>query len=227
VYSVLRSGDAVTENSTEAPSNISAHDADSAISESAESANEEGMRGRWRRIPVVIRWPIVAFAIWTLIVVAIQLAALDQAIEKMPRECPADSLNCVRVASDGTAHRADGLESPLINSSRQEVRREIWLWLEQERGGSHLRSTGESSPDGLYFHGVDRTDFWFFPDDLFAFTACAENGLTRLSLQSQSRLGAGDMGVNHARLAALIKHLETVVWSGNRCDANTDHPGMF
>jgi uncharacterized protein (DUF1499 family) len=71
----------------------------------------------------------------------------------------------------------------------------------------------------LFFHGQDNTEFWFFPDDIFAHTECESDGnRTLVTLQSQSRLGVGDLGENHARLSSLIAFLNGYDWSGKNCD---------
>ena len=177
------------------------------------------LRRGWQGQPRIIRWPVYTFAIWAVLVMLIQISAPAPNVESMPTSCPEGSLNCVRVAADGTSFRADGLQPPLVEGTIGEARRVIWLWLEEEQGGKHLRSNSEQMGAVLFFHGQDNTQFWFFPDDIFALTECESGGnRTLVTLQSQSRLGVGDIGENHARLSSLITYLNDYQWSGKSCD---------
>ena len=188
-------------------------------SDSDSESTIASLRRNWGRQPRIVRWPVYGFAIWAVLVMLIQILAPSPNIESMPTSCPEESLNCVRVAADGTSFRADGLEPPLVEATIGEARRVVWTWLEDEQGGKHLLSNSEQMGAVLFFHGQDNTDFWFFPDDIFALTECESDGnRTLVTLQSQSRLGVGDLGENHARLSSLITYLNGYEWSGNSCD---------
>lgn len=177
------------------------------------------LRRRWGGQPKIVRWPVYTFAIWVVLVVLIQISAPAPNVENMPTSCPEGSENCVRVAADDTSYRADGLEPPLVEGTIDEARRVLWTWLEDEKGGKHLSSNTEQMGEVLFFHGQDNTEFWFFPDDIFAHTECESDGnRTLVTLQSQSRLGVGDLGENHARLSSLIAFLNGYDWSGKNCD---------
>ena len=66
---------------------------------------------------------------------------------------------------------------------------------------------------------LSNTDFFFFPDDIYVNSSCLENSnQSVVTLQSQSRLGNGDLGVNFERLSELISYLNNYSWSGNSCD---------
>ncbi len=168
-----------------------------------------------------VKLPIIAIALWLVLVLLIQLAAPNNVQETMPLECPIDSQNCVRIAADGASFRADGLQSPVVNGSIWEARDVIQTWLVDGRGGTSLYSSSETSSLGAYMHGVDRTNFLFFPDDLYVLSECADDGhSTKITLQSKSRLGVSDLGVNHDRLSELVSYLESYQWSGADCIEN-------
>ncbi|MCS5535341.1 MAG: hypothetical protein NZ802_05760, partial [Candidatus Poseidoniales archaeon] len=86
------------------------------------------LRRGWGRQPRIIRWPVYVFAIWAVLVMLIQISAPAPNVESMPTSCPEGSLNCVRVAADGTSFRADGLQPPLVEGTIGEARQVIWLW---------------------------------------------------------------------------------------------------
>ena len=186
-----------------------------------QSSPEEASSGvwrRWRSQHIGLRWTINAFVIWVAIVLIIQIAAPNPEVDEMPTSCPEGSQNCVRVAHDATSFRSNGLEAPMIAAPVKEVHDAIMLWLNEE-GGKSLKSFDDGESKTIFFHGVDRTDFWFFPDDLYVQIVCDEQGVnSEVTLQSISRLGIGDMGVNHNRLSDLITYLDSNDWSGEMCE---------
>ncbi len=159
-----------------------------------------------------------AFALWVVVVFLIQVAAPNPVIESMPENCPMNSGNCVRVATDDTSYRYNYLESPELLASSLEVREVISKWFSEERGGKILSSQYDENTEKYFLHIKDNTDYLFFPDDVFVNTGCLEDSnLTVVILQSQSRLGIGDLGVNFERLSELISYLDQYSWSGNNC----------
>lgn len=189
-------------------------------SEDFDERAEPTMAERWRRMPQYVRWPTFAFATWVVLVLLIQLAAPNPEVLTMPSECPLDSLNCVRVADDDTSYRSDGLQTPILSAQLDEVWRQTMTWLGMEFGSEVLSSEQGTQAGTNWIHAVDRTQFWLFPDDVFVEIGCSEDGaLAIITLQSQSRLGIGDLGENHDRLQALITQFESNEWSGERCDS--------
>ena len=184
-------------------------------SEDIDEPTETSLAHRWRQLPPHFRWPTYAFAFWIALVLLIQLAAPNPEAFTMPSDCPEDSLNCVRVAHDESSFRPDGLQALVIEAGPEEISIEIETWLLEERGGRVIHS--ELNQTNYFLHGVDRTNFLFFPDDLYAQISCSADEHSLLTLQSESRLGVGDLGVNHERLSALLNHLENVDWSGVTC----------
>lgn len=179
----------------------------------------EGIWRRWRSQPRILRWPINTVVTWLVLVLLIQVTASAPVVSEMPGVCPEGSLNCVRVADDGTSFRSESLQPPSISAQRGEVWMEIMNWLGQGFGSEILSSEQGQDSGTDWVHAEVRTQFWLFPDDVFAEIGCSAEGAEAVvTLQSQSRLGVGDLGENHQRLESLISHLEAKEWSSERCD---------
>lgn len=158
---------------------------------------------------------ILIFYIFT--VSSIQLIAPNKIVTEMPEKCPESSANCARVAYDGTAYRTEDVQSLSIKAPSTEVQLEIEKWLNEQFSGGVLYSNVDEN-NHTFIHGVDRTVFWFFPDDVYAGISCDNSENTLITLQSESRLGIGDLNKNPERLADLIIHLNQVKWSGESCE---------
>ena len=166
----------------------------------------------------VVKPALKIFSLWVVAVFLIQITAPNPLIESMPENCPLNSGNCVRVAVDGTSYRYNSLESPEISASSLEVREVISEWFSEE-GGKILISKYDQNTETYFLHVKDNTDFLFFPDDIFIHSVCAtDSNLTVVTLQSQSRLGRGDLGVNFERLSDLILYLDQYSWSERSCN---------
>ena len=189
-------------------------------SNSSAEERPSGIRRRWQNLHVGIWLPLSGVVIWILLILAIQIISPNPTIDSMPDNCPENSMNCVRVSNDGTSFRAGELEPPMMNATTQEVDQVIKTWLIDHRGGEILESQSEN---GEYFmHGKDKTNFLYFTDDVLTFSSCEENeNRTIVTIQSQSRLGVGDLGVNHERISSLISYLNSHQWSGNSCNNNS------
>ena len=169
-----------------------------------------GMRIVKNRITKII---LRVFALWIIAVFLIQIAAPNPIVEEMPENCPANSGNCVRVDFVGTSYRYNNLESPVISAPVSEVNEVISNWFSNEKDGKILFSEYDENSKTHFLHIKDSTEFLFFPDDIFVNTGCLEdNNLTTVTLQSQSRLGMGDLGVNYDRLSELISYLNQYSW---------------
>lgn len=173
-----------------------------------------------RRIIKQISQPILRlFIIWGIIVLTIQIIAPSPIITVMPANCPENSGNCVRVAYDGSSYRYNNLDPPVIQASILEVNSVISDWFSNERGSKILHSSLDSNSSSYFLHIKENTKFFYFPDDVFVKSNClGDSNSTVVTLQSQSRLGNGDMGVNFERISELIVYLEQYSWSGNNCN---------
>ena len=169
----------------------------------SEGADSVGLHARWVSAPKPIRWAGAFLALWLTSIVLIGIAgvALAPASHVFPAECPADSINCTRIAEN--PHRGQGLREVSFNASIQDVRAAAVAWVEDQP------RTSIQLDDGSEFHAVFRTAFVFYPDDFFLQTYCTEEG-SALRVHSESRLGVGDMGVNDVRVAALVDHMQSL-----------------
>ena len=105
----------------------------------------------------------------------------------------------------------------MINASTLEINEVISNWFSDE-GGKILFSSMDENSGSHFIHFKEYTDFFFFPDDVYVNSRCLEDSnLSVVILQSQSRLGNGDIGINFERLSELISYLNNYSWSGNNC----------
>jgi len=180
-----------------------------------EGVSEGSIAGRWKQLPPKMKWPSGIVAGWLVLILLIQVANSMTAISSMPAECPEDSMNCVRIAHDGTSFHSDGLEPLAFNASKEEVVSVVENWFEDRWFASVLSVEDEGT--STVIHGVDHTEFWFFADDVFAEVSCVD-GIAELNLHSQSRLGVGDMGENRRRMTEFISDLSSEEWSNEPCE---------
>ena len=179
-----------------------------------EGVSEGSIAGRWKQLPPKMKWPSGIVAGWLILILLIQVANSMTAISSMPAECPEDSMNCVRIAHDGTSFHSDGLEPLAFNASKEEVVSVVENWFEDRWFASVLSVEDEGT--STVIHGVDHTEFWFFADDVFVAVSC-NGGVAELTLHSQSRLGEGDMGENHRRLIELHDYLNSYEFDDDVC----------
>jgi len=159
-----------------------------------------------------------AFALWVVTIFLIQIAAPNPLVEVMPENCPLNSGNCVRVDSVGTSYRHNNLEAPQIQASSFEIKEVISNWLINEKDAKILFNSFDETQNNYFLHFKDNSDFLFFPDDIYVKTGCLEGtNLTEVTLQSQSRLGMGDLGVNFERFSELISYLDQYSWTSQSC----------
>jgi len=167
---------------------------------------EDSIIARWKRLPRGVKWPSMVIAGWFVLVLLIQLFGSFAAPTERPDECPDDSINCVRLAHDGSSFRSGDLKPLSFNASRDEVVEAVEQWFD-ERWFATVISVEEEDLVS-YVHGVDNTEFLFFPDDVYISVQCSA-GSAEVTLHSQSRLGKGDMGENHRRVTELHDYLSS------------------
>ncbi|RAH14753.1 MAG: hypothetical protein CMB56_004735 [Methanobacteriota archaeon] len=175
-----------------------------------------------RKIVKNISKPLIRlFIMWGMVVLTIQIIAPSPSVYVMPANCPEKSGNCVRIAYDGSSYRYNNLDPPVIQASISEVNSVISDWFSDDRRGKILHTVTDAKSNTSFLHIKENTKFFYFPDDIYVKTNCLEfSNSTVVTLQSQSRLGNGDMGVNFERLSELINFLENYSWSGDNCHFN-------
>lgn len=159
---------------------------------------------------------IAIIIFYVLTISSIQLIAPSEIVTEMPERCPEDSANCARIAHDGTSYRIGSSQAISIEATPSEVQVEIEKWLDEQFSGGVLYSN-VNDDNTTFIHGVDRTSFWFFPDDVYTEITCDNSGKTLVTLQSESRLGIGDLNKNPERVSDLMEYLTQIEWSGNSC----------
>tara|TARA_B100000945_G_C20129759_1_gene478813 strand:+ start:39 stop:560 length:522 start_codon:yes stop_codon:yes gene_type:complete len=160
---------------------------------------------------------LAIFIVYGLTISTIQIIAPIPEITNMPERCSENSANCARLAHDGTNYRIENIEPLSINAPISEVKYEIEKWLNDQLSGGVLHTSIDEN-NLTFIHGVTRTEFLFFPDDLFAGITCNTEGDSVVTLQSQSRLGKGDLGKNPERIVELNEYLNQINWSGDSCN---------
>ena len=132
---------------------------------------------------------------WLLVQVWILAAAPDQAIEEMP-SCSDSSSNCAHLGG-GDYHRMEVTTVILEGQSLEETKSLALDYIDEQDGNILF----EVESDGEYFvHFVEHTSFWLFPDDVVLLITAEGDNSSKIELHSESRLGAGDLGVNPERL---------------------------
>lgn len=148
---------------------------------------------------VLLVWPMLNFGTAVL--------APDPDTSEAPDRCPPSSQRCARLAHDGSSHRLDDA-APVIDMSPCAVHTKVLEWAESERRVSVLHSSGGSEGPCDHVHLKQRTLVWGFPDDVHVLLE-GDDSSTQVTVQSESRLGGSDLGVNPARIQGLVSFLTT------------------
>ena len=90
---------------------------------------------------------------------------------------------------------------PVLSGSRAQVLEQVQAWVLNQGGRVVFRSP-------TVVRAIFVTPYMGYTDDLAATASCLPDLRTQVNLQSQSRLGIGDMGVNARRLQSMIDFLK-------------------
>ena len=146
-------------------------------------------------------------SVYLLFVAGITLAAPDKPWDAFPAGCPRES-NCTRVADYSV--RGEGLAPLRLAAARDDVQTALEAWLENQP-----RTRILNSQEG-FVHAVQRTAFFRFPDD-FTFKLFCEGEETIIQVQSQSRLGVSDFGVNEKRVHGFYTGFDASALAPGNC----------
>ena len=145
---------------------------------------------------------IILLSPWLLVQAWILAAAPDEAIEEMP-SCSESSSNCAHLGG-GDYHRMEVTTVILEGQSLEETKSLALDYIDEQDGEVLF----ELESEGEYFvHFVEHTSFWLFPDDVVVSITADGANSSKIELHSESRLGAGDLGVNPERLELLYDAL--------------------
>jgi len=141
---------------------------------------------------------------WLLCQAWIAVGAPDEAFTAMP-SCPDTSYNCAHLGG-GDTYRMDGEYTLTLNATVEQV----WSQVEQyiDDSGSEVLVDETMDSGERYVHFVERTTFWRFPDDIsISVQPLADGSSSQLEMNSQSRLGQSDLGVNPNRIDSIYQKI--------------------
>ncbi len=159
------------------------------------------------------KWGLISLSIWISILILIQITAAFVILEEMPEACLEESENCSRLAHDETSYRHGDLKPLSLETSLDEATEFVEEWFDNRWFSS---STTKLEGNKTLIHGVDRTEFWLFPDDVHIELVCIENRVN-VTIHSESRLGLGDLGENQRRLEKMHSDFSEESWSDTSC----------
>jgi uncharacterized protein (DUF1499 family) len=146
-----------------------------------------------QRLFWVLRWPLYAYGLFVVLLIAVHLASPDPAATTFPTKCPHHKrLGCSRVAVT-EPHAARGLDPLRLASPLNATQAAVAEWIGGQPGGRVLRS----SPG--FIHARFTTLVFGFADDLFVGLRCDGEGNSVVEAQGQLRIGKSDLGVNARR----------------------------
>mmetsp|Transcript_77826 Transcript_77826/g.113875 ORF Transcript_77826/g.113875 Transcript_77826/m.113875 type:complete len:292 (+) Transcript_77826:104-979(+) len=151
---------------------------------------------------------IMPYVLLTAIVQSIPQGKQAQWVELQrdgfPTACAPAAQNCVRLGN-GTdiyaAGKSTDMKAPVLGGSRAQVLGQVKAWVDSKGGSVVFQSDN-------VMRATFTTLLMGFTDDVAVHVYCLADSRSELNLQSQSRLGVGDMGVNAQRLQSLITHLK-------------------
>ncbi len=138
------------------------------------------------------------FIIYLLILATIYFMAPDNPQTNFPDGCP-KTPNCTRVADKNI--RGEGLKPLVFNSSVQEIHDLIITWILDQPRTEILTDIDN------FIHAKFLSLVFRFPDDFYVSIFQNENNQTTFWVQSQSRLGRGDLGVNEQRVQSFFEYM--------------------
>jgi len=147
----------------------------------------------------------------TVIFIGVQ-AAPGPNWTSFPTECDSP-LHCTRITSNGNV-RAVNISTPQIPTLKQSVIDTSTNWIYSQSAFIILQQT----PDGGYFiHSKFISNFFAFPDDFGLYFFCNNATQTEVWIQSQSRIGVGDLNVNDERSIAYVQYLASISFTPKTC----------
>lgn len=143
-----------------------------------------------------------------LVVTALWLVGIGWMIDDWGRDLSINYANIEIGASD------PGLESPILKVSPQEAADLVRNWVETQSKWT-LASVDEEDDAVVAMHLIRTTPLFRFKDDVRIRLAPEAHG-TRLTAESRSRVGKGDLGQNPRNLKELLRVLEEKRAAGNQ-----------
>ena len=155
------------------------------------------LRPIWSLSEILIYVSILILIGYLFMINIIYFLSPNKKWESFPERCKIKT-KCTRVAD--TNNRGYGLKPIEITDSIHNVQKKIIAII-----NSKPRMKIINQKEG-FIHATDVTPFFRFYDDI-AIKIFRENGKTKIWMQSQSRLGLHDLGVNEKRIKKLHKEM--------------------
>ncbi|MCH2176054.1 MAG: DUF1499 domain-containing protein [Lentisphaeria bacterium] len=133
---------------------------------------------------------IVFVFFWSVI----RLIGMYTSGEDSPSNICQDHLNCASTGVEIPAIYYNPVERALVDQTLAGV-------LQSET--SKLAKTEDMDGQTVFWHYIDYSLFWGFPDDVYIFL----NNESSITFVSQSRFGKSDFGINKKRLQSIHKKL--------------------
>jgi len=176
--------------------------------------------------PVMLRGSIIVatdvLLFYSLLLIVVQVIASSPVwpgtrADGFPTACPVKSQNCVRIGNTTQdSYAAGGLAAPfqLKGSAAQAM-------VVLERVVAVLGGRVVEKRKGTLLRAEFTTFTMGFTDDLCLLLSCAPGGQVMVAMQSESRLGIVDLGVNLGRVTKLTQAL-TAACGPNTSNAECD-----
>ncbi|MBE27846.1 MAG: hypothetical protein CMB06_01880 [Euryarchaeota archaeon] len=155
------------------------------------------LRPIWSLSEILIYVSILILIGYLFMINIIYFLSPNKKWESFPERCKIKT-KCTRVAD--TNNRGYGLKPIEITDSIHNVQKKIIAII-----NSKPRMKIINQKEG-FIHATDVTPFFRFYDDI-AIKIFRENDKTKIWMQSQSRLGLHDLGVNEKRIKKLHKEM--------------------
>jgi uncharacterized protein (DUF1499 family) len=138
---------------------------------------------------------------WLFVQAVIIVLAPDEEIKNMP-SCDSNSGNCAYLGGVED-YRMDASLNTQFTQNSSTIAQLLNQYIEDVDGEILYQ---EQNNETYFFHFVEETVFWQFPDDIVVQISQSGDGCI-IEMYSKSRLGMSDIGVNPQRLEKIHSHL--------------------
>jgi len=152
----------------------------------------------------------ISFSFIIIIFLVVQVSAWDKPVSHFPSVCT-KTTNCCRLTSVNSSNvQATGFSSPFYNTTIDNVKSGIKSWIKT------YNSAGILYESDTFIQTRFVTFFFGFPDDFYVELLC-KNGSVNVWVQSESRLGTGDFGVNRERVTDFLQKMNEKTFTLAKC----------
>jgi len=161
---------------------------------------------RFAKILSAILLVIIGLFSGLLFVIYVLNQRVAPPVDEFPDGCRWAS-NCVRLVFNMSVNQSDfqhNFSIPTYNASIATLQNSITDWL-------HLIENEDAivASNSTFIHAIFVSVLWSFADDFYTLITAINNGTNAIQLQSNSRLGKSDLGVNPARVQRFIAWMDS------------------